>query len=106
MMRASDRLVLNQFAERVRTRFPEARILAYGSRARGEATWESDLDVCVIVRRVDRAIEKEIGRIAWEVGFDNDVLITTVEFEEEVFERKAEGRHPFVNNILKDGVPA
>jgi predicted nucleotidyltransferase len=105
-MTAEDREILDLFAARVRERFPHVRILAYGSRARGDATWESDLDVCVILQQVNREVEKEISRIAWEVGFNNGIVITTVKFEENAFERKAQGRHPFVKNILKDGVAA
>ncbi|MBI5446723.1 MAG: nucleotidyltransferase domain-containing protein [Deltaproteobacteria bacterium] len=106
MMSDNDRRVLGLFAERVRTLYPEARVLAYGSRARGDATWESDLDVCVIMPAVTREIEEKIGEISWEVGFDNDVLITAVEFEQGDFERKANGGHPFVANVLRDGVAA
>jgi predicted nucleotidyltransferase len=36
-MKPSDRKILKQFAERVRAIFPEARIWAFGSRARGDA---------------------------------------------------------------------
>jgi uncharacterized protein len=45
-MTKRDRSILEIFAARVRQHFPEARIWAFGSRARGDATWESDLDVC------------------------------------------------------------
>ncbi len=106
MMSDSDRRILRVFAERVRAQYPAAQILAYGSRARGDATWESDLDVCVILPAVTREMEAQISRISWEVGFDNDLLIMAVEFDEAEFARKAEGRHPFVRNILRDGVAA
>jgi predicted nucleotidyltransferase len=106
MITAEDREILDLFAARVRRQFPDARIFAYGSRARGEATWESDLDVCVILSQVRGDVEKEITRIAWEVGFENGIVITTVKFEKDAFERKANGRHPFVKSILKDGVAA
>ena len=38
MMTAHDRSILEIFAARVRQHFPEARIWAFGSRARGDAT--------------------------------------------------------------------
>jgi predicted nucleotidyltransferase len=105
-MTKEDRRILGLFANRVRARFPHARILAYGSRTRGDAAVDSDMDVCVIVTPLDRTIAKEIDRIAWEVGFENDLMISALEFEEASFERKAKGQHPLVSNILKDGIAA
>ncbi|MBI5442217.1 MAG: nucleotidyltransferase domain-containing protein [Deltaproteobacteria bacterium] len=105
-MSEDDKRVLDLFAERVRTLYPTARVLAYGSRARGDATWGSDLDVCVILPTVTTEMEQRISRMAWEVGFDNEVLIMTVTFDGESFERQALGRIPFVKNILRDAVAA
>jgi len=56
MMSAQDSQILETFATRVRHHFPEARIWAFGSRARGEGTWESDLDVCVVLNRHDQHV--------------------------------------------------
>ncbi len=85
MITDEDRRILDLFAARVRERFPNSRVLAYGSRARGDATWGSDFDICVILSKIDRE---------------------AVEFDEETFLRQAKGRFPFVNNILNDAVAA
>ena len=52
MMTDHDRSILEICAARVCQHFPEARIWAFGPRARGDATWESDLDVRVEVEQL------------------------------------------------------
>jgi uncharacterized protein len=99
-----DRQVLQEFAERVRLRFPEARVWAFGSRARGDAVRESDLDVCVVVDRLDEQRDREIIGIAWEVGFAHDVVISTVTFSQNEFVTGPLAVSPIVTSILHDGV--
>jgi predicted nucleotidyltransferase len=101
-----DRLVFNEVAARVKARYPEARIWAFGSRVRGDAREDSDLDICIVVPGLDRAAWEEISDIAWEVGFENDLLITTVKFDKDAFERGAPSASPLVRSILREGVAA
>jgi predicted nucleotidyltransferase len=48
MMFVRDRHLFESFAARIRERFPSAQIWAFGSRARGDATKESDFDIYVV----------------------------------------------------------
>jgi uncharacterized protein len=41
---------VRRWAERVRAHFPDAQIRLFGSRARGEASIQSDYDFCVVSR--------------------------------------------------------
>ena len=72
MISAQDSQILETFATQVRQHFPEARIWAFGSRARGEGTWESDLDVCVVLDRhdhyVDDIIDQSTGTFSSRAG--------------------------------------
>jgi len=106
MISERDELILNEFASRVRDRFPSARIWAYGSRARGEATWDSDFDVCVVDERMDKQVQSTLRDIAWEVSFEHNVVITTVSFELEEFTTGPRAVSPLVQNILREGVAA
>ncbi len=106
MISEEDRKILNEFSSRVRRRFPGAKIWALGSRARGTATWESDLDTCIVLERVNEAIDRQIRDIAWEVGFENDRVITTVLLDSEAFERGPMSESTLVGNILQEGVAA
>ncbi len=83
MMSKEDRKILKKFKGRVHERFSDARIWAFGSRARGEATWESDFDMFIVLSEVDQKIDRWIRDLAWEVGFENDRVITTVLLDKE-----------------------
>jgi predicted nucleotidyltransferase len=106
MMTERDRRIFDLFATRVRQHFPEARIWAFGSRARGDATWESDLDICVVLEKLTSEDRDAIGHIAWEVGFEHELLIMPICFTNEEFERGPMSESTLVMNILREGVAA
>ena len=106
MMKKEDQRVLEEFAARIRSRFPDAQLWAFGSRSRGEGYWDSDFDVCIVLDQVDRYIDRLIRDIAWEVGFDNNRVITTVIMEKEEFEHGPMSASTLVANILQEGVRA
>ncbi len=105
-MNQQDRQVAEIFASRIRMHFPEARIIAFGSRARGDAEQESDLDLCVTIHRVNAASKDIIREIAWETGFDNDILISTVIFQTGQLEKGPAAAGSLAANIMREGIAA
>jgi hypothetical protein len=55
---------------------------------------------------VDRERDSWIRRVAWEVGFENERLITTIVLDSEDFETGPMSESTLVGNILQDGVVA
>ena len=106
MMRESDSIILRQFVSRVRRLFPEARIWAFGSRARGEASSESDFDVCIVIPDADGDGKGRVQRIAWEVGFEHGLVITALCYDEAEFTQGPRAASPLVRTILREGVVA
>ena len=105
-MSPEDRRLLALFSARVRALEPRARIWAFGSRARGDHVPDSDLDVCVVVPEPTERLREQVSLGAWEVGFDNDALITAVVFSEDDFEDGVMSVSSLVCNIRREGVAA
>lgn len=105
-MNQTDRQVLDEFARRVRREFPDARIWAYGSRARGTAGPESDLDICVVAAGLDEAGDTRIRDIAWEISLDREIVICALTFSEQEFTTGPLSVSPIVASIRREGVAA
>jgi len=106
MISDSDAITLNLFSQRIRQVYPDARIWAFGSRVKGDASWESDLDVCVLLRNLTTQAYNEIIDIAWEVGFQRDIVISPLVFSQEQFETGPLSESSIVKNILREGIAA
>jgi predicted nucleotidyltransferase len=105
-LRKRDKEVFALFARKIFERFPDARICAFGSRLRGHATDESDLDVGVAVDVLDEAAPEAIMQVAREIGFENDVLISRVTYSSQEFDEGPCSESPLVQNILSAGMAA
>jgi predicted nucleotidyltransferase len=106
MISKEDQKILNQFSARVHERFSDARVWAFGSRARGDATWDSDFDLFVVLSKVDKKSERWIRDIAWEIGFENERVITTVLIDKKQFENGPMSESTIVANIMREGISA
>jgi predicted nucleotidyltransferase len=63
MMSKEDQKILTQFSARVPDRFSDARAWAFGSRARGDAAWDSDFDVFVVLCGAGSSCAGKAGNI-------------------------------------------
>lgn len=105
-MTEDDLRIFHPLAACARERFPEARVWAFGSRAGGDATWDSDLDTCVVLGRLGAAADETLSEIAWEVGFAHGRVITVLPFSREEFEQGPFSESSLVDAIRRDGVAA
>ena len=75
----------------------------FGSRARGEGTPESDLDVLVLVRTKDPALCRRIVEAALDVdlAYDTNLAATILTITE--YDLNRECRTPFYRNVEAEG---
>ena len=104
MMTAQDQAILAALAAQVRRSFPTAEIRAFGSRARGTAQPDSDMDICVVLPRVNREARGLVRRAAWEIGFENNRVITTIILDVGQFRSGPLSESGLVAAIQRDGV--
>ena len=106
MLSKKDNQVLKKFSTAIRQQFPEARIWAFGSRAKGTAIDESDLDVCVVIKNLNDDTDTLIMETAWKIGFENDIVISTVSYSSKEFDEGPCSESMLVENILSKGIAA
>ena len=105
MIQDSDRKIVSEFRSRLEAIIPILDLRVFGSRARGDATEESDLDVFIKIAELDRSCREKISDLAWEVGFEYDLVISTFVVTEAQVERGAMGASPLLFKVLQEGIP-
>ena len=104
---SNDQAAIKDYVARIRGRFPN-RILAvtlFGSKARGDADAESDIDLLVMVDAEDREFRSELWRIASDVSLDYNVVLSARVFGRDRWAEARRIRLPLYRAIVADGVP-
>ena len=103
-MKPQDLTIAKKFKKLVSKRIPILRLIVFGSRARGDAEPESDLDLLVEVDRLEPGVRQWISECAWEAGFSEYVLVAPVVYTKEEFQYELNQFSCFLRNVLREGV--
>jgi uncharacterized protein len=77
----------------------------FGSKARGDDTADSDIDILVIVNSDDWTIRYAIRMLGAQLSFDHEVLFNLYVLPQERWDWMQSINHPLCREILRDGVP-
>ena len=75
----------------------------FGSRARGDAMEDSDMDVFIEVENLDKGLKERVQDAAWEVGFENFMVISPLIFTRDELENSPLRSSPIVRVIKEEG---
>lgn len=79
-------------------------IIVYGSVARGEEDYSSDLDICIVYVKNRNKIESSVSVLRDKLYEDYRITLAPYFITEDDFKKRARKKLPPVNNIIKEGI--
>ena len=79
-------------------------IRLFGSKARGDATLESDIDVLVVTKRDDWHMKEKIGKLATAILLEEEVYLSVKVLGESFYSRLLKHHSPFLMNVEREGI--
>ena len=106
-LQAKDSEALRDFLRELRRRLGEKliEVKLFGSKARGDDSPESDINVLVVVRGAGVEIEDRILDIAFEVNLKHEVYISPRVVDRAILDDPVWKITPFLRSISREGIP-
>ena len=103
---AEERSVIEDLQRRIRDEFPgwAFALTLFGSRARGEAEPDSDMDVMVEIRsdRISLEEKRRLGRLAGDISASSGIVLSLLIADRETLENR--GELSILRNIREEGL--
>lgn len=103
-MMKRDLEIVEKFRDLVSQKVKVHELRVFGSRARGDAVAESDLDVLIVVNHLDHSIERYISDCAWEAGFPEDIVVMPVAISIDAIKNSPIRKSVFIRKIYHEGI--
>ena len=103
-MKKNEKIAIRSLKKELSSRFNLVDLRLFGSKARGEDTPESDIDVMIEIAESNPEIESQIDDIIFEINLKNDSFIFAVFFSKKEIEEGPLSKSPIYKIIEKEGV--
>jgi uncharacterized protein len=98
--------LVHRFKSLVEQKLQVHQMIVFGSRARGDAEEESDLDVLVIVNEPEtRRISELISECAWETCFGSGIILSPLMMSRDRWENGPERSSLLASAVREEGIP-
>jgi len=81
------------------------RLSLIGSKARGDSSAGSDIDLVVVLKDADWQTERAVYELCSDIGLEFDVLLSPIIFTEQEYNDKLTRTTPFYRLAVAKGIP-
>ena len=101
----NEQQALDELVGRLRHQFKKqvAHVILFGSRARGDASWESDFDLLIVTKNGGTKLEKTLTEFPNPIGFEHNLVLTSHVIPQKEFAQKRKAE-PFYRSIYSEGI--
>ncbi len=104
-MTSKERTILRRFKTLVSRRVALHQVVLFGSRARGDAAPDSDMDVLVVTANpLTPDDEQFISTCAWQAGFGTGIVLVPVTYSREQWENSPERSSLLALAVRAEGI--
>ncbi len=105
-MTTLEKKILERFKLLLSQKLDVYKIILFGSRARGDSTEYSDMDVLIILDEINSEADRDyVSDCAWEVGFEHGIVMVPVVYTKDEWENSPERSSLLAMAVEKEGIP-
>jgi predicted nucleotidyltransferase len=104
VLRKNEKQAVNALKAQINSHYPLLNFRVYGSKARGDSSPDSDIDVMIEIPELNPSIQSDIYDMAFDVNLTYNCFISVVIFSRVEIEHGPLSESPIYKVIMKEGV--